>query len=325
MKRNMLSFLTVILLLVLVCLISATTGSISVGVMELVQGLISGTNENVAIIKDLRFPRIIVALFAGAALSVSGVLLQAVLKNPLAEAGIIGISAGGRFVFILMVSLFPQLFFWSPLFAFLGGGLACFLVYSLSWKTGLSPLRIILVGVAIHAAFTGLNQSFTYFIGYSSLTHATVSTLALKTWNEAELIVIYGSIGLILSLFLTLWCNVLSLQDKTAQNLGFNIVRLRVIVSIVAVLLAAAATSVAGIIAFVGLLVPHISRLIVGTDHKVLIPFSALGGALIILTADTLGRSIIPPTEIPASIIMAIIGGPFLIYLLRKSDRVYGS
>lgn len=325
MKKTVWSFITVVILIIIVTAISATTGSLKVGIIELVQGLMSGTNEKVDIIKDLRFPRIIIALFTGAALAVSGVLLQSVMKNPLAEAGIIGIAAGGRFVFLLMMSINPMLFFWSPLFAFIGGALACFLVYSLSWKSGFNPIRLILIGVAVNAVFTGLNQSFIYFVGYSSMTHATVSTLSMKTWSEVEIMVIYGSIGLVLSLFLASWCNVLALQDKTAKNLGFNLSRLRLLISIVAVLLAAVATSIAGVIAFVGLLVPHIARQIVGTDHKVLIPFSALAGALLLISADTLGRVIIPPNEIPASIIMMIIGGPFLIFLLRKSDRIYGN
>ncbi|MCM3714051.1 FecCD family ABC transporter permease [Halalkalibacter oceani] len=319
------SFVSVSCLLVVVSLFSATTGSLQVTITELIKGFISEPNETVLIIKDLRFPRIIISLFTGAALAVSGVLLQAVMRNPLAEAGIIGVAAGSRFVFLLIVTAYPMTFFYAPLFAFIGGALACFLVYAFSWKSGLSPLRMILVGVAVNAVFTGLNQSFIYFVGYSSVTHATVSSLAMKTWSEVDLVLIYGSLGLILSLFLTTWCNVLALQDKTARNLGFQLSRLRLIISAVAVLLAAVATAVAGVIAFVGLLVPHIARQIVGTDHKVLIPFSALAGALLVLTADTLGRLVIAPNEIPASIIMAVIGGPFLIFMLRKSDRIHGS
>lgn len=325
MKRIILSYVTIILLLLIVTVYAAITGSISVGVLELIEGLIYGGNEEVDVIKDLRFPRIIVALYTGATLAVSGVLLQAVMKNPLAEAGILGISAGGHFVFLIIVNLFPLLYFWSPLFSFIGGALTCFLVYILSWKSGLQPIRMVLVGVALNAAISGLNQSFIFVFGYSSLTHSGVSTLSMKTWSEVEIIAIFGTIGLILSLFMAMWCNILSLQDKTATNLGFHTTSLRIIVSIVAVWLAVSATSVAGVIAFVGLLVPHISRLIVGSNHKVLIPFSIFTGAFVFLLADTLGRTLIYPNEIPASVIMAVIGGPFLIYLLRKSDKVYGS
>lgn len=325
-NKKTLSFVGVIVLLIIVIIQSAITGSIKVTPFELIQGLFTGANDDVAIIKDLRFPRIIIALFAGAALSVAGVLLQAVMRNPLADPGIIGVSAGAGFMSILVVALFPTLYFFVPLFAFLGGALAFFLVYSLSWKSGLDPLRMILIGIAVNALFTGLSQG----LGFSgsaltqSMSQTMTSTLTMKKWSDVDVIVLYGTIGLVLSFGVYAWCNYLALEDRTAKNLGVNVNLARFVISLVAVLLASIATSVAGMFAFVGLLIPHIGRSLVGTDHKVLIPFSALAGALLILTADTLGRTIIAPNEIPASIIMAVIGGPFLIFLLRKSDRIYG-
>ncbi|WP_342508651.1 iron ABC transporter permease [Sporosarcina sp. FSL K6-2383] len=325
-NKKMLSFVSVIILLAVVIIISAITGSIKVTLFELIQGLFTGTNDDMAIIQDLRFPRIIIALFAGAALSVAGVLLQAVMRNPLADPGIIGVSAGAGFMSILVVALFPTLYFFVPLFAFLGGALAFFLVYSLSWKSGLDPLRMILIGIAVNALFTGLSQGLGFSGGAltQSLSQTLTSTLTMKKWSDVDVIVLYGTIGLILSFGMYAWCNYLALEDRTAKNLGVNVNLARFVISLVAVLLASVATSVAGLFAFVGLLIPHIGRSLVGTDHKVLIPFSALAGALLILTADTLGRTIIAPNEIPASIIMAVIGGPFLIFLLRKSDRIYG-
>ncbi|BFT68933.1 FecCD family ABC transporter permease [Paenibacillus sp. P36] len=321
------SLVVVVLLLVIVTLVSITTGSIKVGSLEFIQGLFTGTNKKVEIIKDLRLPRIIVALFVGATLAVSGVLLQAVMRNPLADAGVIGISSGAGVVSLLFVTLFPQLFYWLPMFAFFGGALACFLVYSFSWKSGLSPIRIILVGLAINATFTGLGQSFNYRGSYAvtSINQAVTSIFTMKTWNDVQVMLIYGTIGLVVAFLLYSWCNMLSLQDKSAQNLGLRVTRARLIISVVAVMLAAVATAIGGMIAFVGLLVPHIARLLVGSDHKILIPFSALGGALLILSADTLGRTVLAPSEIPASIIMAVIGGPFLIFMLRKSDQIRGN
>ncbi len=321
------SFASVILLLLVVSCYSAIKGSLQVGVLELFQGLWNGDNETVHIIKDLRFPRIIVSLYTGACLAVSGVLLQAVMRNPLADAGVIGISSGAGLSSLLFVSFFPALFFWMPLFAFIGGAFAFFLVYSLSWRSGLSPVRIILVGIAINAMFTGMGQSFNYRGSYAagSVNQATTSIFSMKIWKDVDIMVMYGTVGLVAALFLFSWCNVLSLQDKTAHNLGIHVTRARLVISIVAVLLASIATAVGGLIAFVGLLVPHISRILIGSDHKALIPFSALAGALLILTADTLGRTVLAPSEIPASIIMTIIGGPFLIFLLRRSGRIDGN
>ncbi|API94308.1 MULTISPECIES: iron ABC transporter permease [unclassified Virgibacillus] len=327
MNKRIISFMTSILLLSLIIVFSATTGSIHVSLVELIRGLISGSNDNVEVIKDLRLPRIIIAIFAGAALSVSGVLIQAVMRNPLAEPGIIGVSSGAGFMSMLMVSIFPTLFFYTPLFAFLGGAIAFFLVYSFSWKSGLDPLRMILIGVAINAVFTSLSQTFNYRGSYTSsmVQEVTTSTLSMKKWADVEIIVIYGTIGLILAFLVFAWCNYLALEDKTVKSLGLNVNVARFVISSIAVLLAGIATATAGLFLFVGLLVPHIGRILVGTDHKVLIPFSAILGALFILLSDTLGRIIIAPNEIPASIIMALIGGPFLIFLLRKSDRVYGT
>ncbi len=326
MNKTYLSFIVVLLLIPLTIIYAATTGSIEVTVLELIKGLFVNADDNVAIIKDLRFPRIIISLFAGATLAVSGVLLQAVMRNPLAEPGIIGVSSGAGFVTILMVTFFPTLYFYTPLFAFIGGALAFFLVFTFSWKSGLNPLRMILIGVAINAVFVGLSELFTS--GGTSVVNAvsvTTSTLSMKTWNDVNIIGIYGSIGLILSIIFYRYANHLGLRDQTLKSLGFRVNLARLILSIIAVLLASIATAIAGMFTFVGLLIPHIGRSLVGTNHKVLIPFSALAGALLILIADTLGRIILAPMEIPASIIMAIIGGPFLIFLLRKSDRIYGN
>lgn len=327
MGKKVSSFIIVSVLLIVVMLYSLTTGSIEITMIELVKGFISGENYDVQVIYDLRFPRIIIAVFAGACLSVSGVLFQAIMRNPLAEPGIIGVSSGAAFMTVLMIAIFPTLFFYAPLFAFLGGGLAFILVYTFSWKSGLNPLRMILIGVAINAIFTSLSQVLGFF-GNSSMTSASLvtnSTLAMKKWSEVDIIVLYGSIGLILAIISYTWCNFLALEDKTAKNLGLNVNLARFVIAAIAVLLASVATSVAGMFAFVGLLIPHIGRALVGTDHKVLIPFSAITGSLLILVADTIGRTIMAPMEIPASVIMALIGGPFLIFLLRKSDRIYGN
>lgn len=327
MNKKVIAFIIVLLLLPIVTLYAMVTGSIDVSYGELLRNLFVTNNEQVAIIKDLRFPRIIIAIFAGASLAVSGVLLQAVMRNPLAEPGIIGVSSGASFFTMLMIAFFPTLFFYAPLFAFIGGMIAFLIVYSLSWKQSLHPLRMILIGVAIHALFTGLGQVIGITNASSMMNSVAVdmSTLTMKTWKDVRIIVTYGAIGLILAYLLFSWCNHLALKDKTLHNLGFPVNRARFFIAIVAVLLASIATAVAGMFTFVGLLIPHIGRTLVGTNHKVLIPFSALAGGLLILIADTLGRTLLAPIEIPASIIMAVIGGPFLIFVLRKSEKIYGS
>ncbi len=316
MTKKIVSIIAVMGLLGLTIIYAATTGSVQISYMEFITGLFDSTNEKMAAIRDLRFPRIFVAIFAGAALSVAGVLLQAIMRNPLADAGIIGISSGAAFTKLFIVSFFPAYFFFSPIAAFIGGAIACLLVFALSWKSGLNPLKLILVGIAINAMFSGLTEAFIGF-GASSAGSIT-SNLTLKTWDDVTVITTYGSIGLILAFAMYAWCNVLVLSDKTAKSIGFNVTGARIAIAAVAVLLSAVSVVVAGVISFVGILVPHIARRLVGHDHKILIPFTALLGAFIILLADTIGRTMLSPMEIPASTIMAIIGGPFLIFLIRK-------
>lgn len=312
--------MSVTILLLLTIIMSATTGTLAVTPISFIQGLWSGYDPQVEIVKDLRLPRIVIAIFAGAALAVSGVLLQAVMRNPLAEPGIIGVSAGASFTAVAAITLWPTLFFYMPFFAMLGGAFAFYLVYRLSWSSGLDPLRMILIGVAINAVFTSLGQvlHFSGGISLSATSDVAMSQLAMRQWSDVRIIVMYVTLGLIAAFSLFRGCNHLSLSDATAHSLGVPVQRLRLVISAIAVLLASVATAVAGMFLFVGLLIPHISRRIVGTNHRYLIPFSALLGAWLILLSDTLGRTLIAPQEIPASVIVALIGGPFLIMLLRR-------
>ncbi|MDO5387978.1 MAG: iron ABC transporter permease [Clostridia bacterium] len=326
-KKVLISFITVIFLLLLLFVVSVNTGSIKVTYTELLKGLFVEYNENVETIKDLRFPRIIIAMLTGGALAVSGVLFQSVLKNPLADPGIIGISSAAAFVSTFIVGFLPQLFFLSPLFPFIGGIEACVLVYTLSYKGGFSPLRIILVGVAVNAVFTGLSSALTTMSGqnYEGAAAIVNANISMKTWEDVRLLALYVVIGLVFSLFMAKGCNIMALEDKTIRGLGVNVTRLRVLISGAAVLLASITTAVAGTISFIGLIVPHIGRLLVGNNHKLLLPFSAALGALIMLGADTAGRVIAYPYEISPAVIMSVIGGPFFIILLKRSDKTYGS
>lgn len=321
--RATISFVVMIVLLVILFFASVNIGSLKVSFGELIRGLFIEYNDDVATIYDLRFPRIIISMLAGAAVAVSGVLFQAVLKNPLADPGIIGISSGASFAAVLVTAFAPSLFFFTPLFAFLGGIVAFILVYGLSWKGGLSPLRIILVGVAVDAMFSGLSSGLNSMSGgnMSGVASIVEGNITMKTWDDVTTLAPYVLIGLVLSLLFTGMCNLMSLEDKTARSLGVNVNTMRIVVSIIAVLLASISTAVAGTISFLGLIVPHIGRLLVGSDHKVLIPFSMLFGAFVFLLADTIGRTIAAPYEISAAIIMSVIGGPFFIILLRGSKK----
>lgn len=317
------SFVVIIVLLVLLFFAAINIGSLQIGFGELLKGLFVEYNKDVATIYDLRFPRIMISMLAGMGIAVAGVLFQAVLKNPLADPGIIGISSGAGFTAVLVTAFAPAFYLFTPLVAFAGGLAAFLMVYCLSWKGGLSPMRIILTGVAVNSFFTGLSSAFNSMSGGNKTGVASIveANITQKTWDDVLMLLPYIIAGLFLAVLFMQECNLLSLEDKTARSLGINVNITRIVISLVAVLLASISTAVAGAVSFLGLIVPHIGRILVGSDHKVLIPFSALAGAFTFLLADTVGRVIAAPNEVSAAVIMSVAGGPFFIILLRRSRK----
>lgn len=318
--KGLVGFLLLALLIFILALIAMKMGSITISYRELFEGLFVAYDKRVATIYDLRFPRIIVALLGGAALSCSGLLFQAVLKNPLADPGIIGISGGASLAASVISGLFPVLYFSVPLFAFLGGLLAFVLIYSLSWKGSLDPVRIILIGIAVAAVFTGLESVLGGLTDRTGVS-VSVSGLAQLVWSDVAMMAVYSIVGLVLALVLSPVCNLLALDDKTVRGLGVNVDLVRFVISVAAVLLVSGVTAVIGVVGFLALIVPHMARRIVGSDHRILVPFCILLGGFVLLLADTVGRCIAPPNEIAASVIMSIVGGPFFIILLKRGDR----
>lgn len=311
---------TALVLVILVVLFS-TIGSVNLSLGEIISSLIHQDNSMVmTIVYKMRLPRNILAVLIGANLAVSGVLLQSVMKNPLADPGITGVSSGASVAAIIILLLMPQLSGALPLFAFVGGAIACALVFIMAWKNGLRPERIVLAGVAINTILGGFISLLSTL--FSDRIQSAIlwlnGSLATKTWSHVDMLFLYSLIGLGLSLFLIRSANVLQLGDESAKNLGFNVSRTRLIISAVAVFLAAISTAVVGIISFIGLIVPHIARLLMGSDHKYTIPFSMVLGAIVLLIADTLARTIGGSIEIPVGVITSIVGGPFFLYLLRK-------
>lgn len=320
------AFAVVIVGLVALFFLSVNLGSIQLSPMQLLRGLFVAYDPDVATVYDLRFPRILISMMAGASLAVAGVLFQAVLKNPLADPGLLGISSGAGFAAVLAASIFPQLYFIAPAFSFLGGLLVFALVYSLAWKGSLSPLRIILMGIAMQALFSGLSEAVNSMSGgnLSGVASIVDGNITMKTWKDVHLLFGVSLVGLVLAFLCAKWCNLCGLEDKTVRGLGVNIDMVRFAVSVTAVFLVGGCTAVVGPVSFIGLLIPHIGRIFVGSEHKLLIPFSALAGGLLFLLADTLGRTLIRPYEMNASVILSVVGGIAFVLLLRKSGGIYG-
>lgn len=323
-KKKIGIILTAFIALIVLLVVFSTVGSVKLPFKEIIESLINNDDPMIkTIVLQMRLPRNIMAIIIGASLATAGALLQAVMKNPLADPGITGVSSGASVFAIIILLLLPQYTGFLPIVAFIGGAIACLLVYMLAWKNGLSPLRVVLAGVAINAVLGGFISLITTL--YSDRIQGALlwlnGSLASKTWGDVKTIAFYGSVGLVLALGCARSANVLNLGDETAANLGFNVNKTRLTLSAVAVFLAGTATAIVGIISFVGLIVPHVSRMIIGSDHKYSLPFTMVLGGIVLLVSDTLARSAFGALEIPVGVVMSIIGGPFFLYLLRQKGN----
>ncbi len=325
LRLGMVLMVLAVLLAALVIL-SCAVGSAGYSPQEIFRAMFSAEDSTVkVIILSLRLPRVILAVLIGAALSVSGALLQAVMRNPLADPGTIGVSAGAGTAAITILLIFPQLSLSLPLFAFVGAAFACLLIYLLAWKDGIDPTRIILSGVAINSVL-GAYNALLQLMNSDNLSGVLAfmnGSLSGTSWQDVRVMSLYTAVGLFLSFFCIRQANALQLGDEMAKNLGVRVNLSRVCLSAVSAFLAAASVSVVGMVGFVGLLVPHIARMLVGSDYKALIPVSILLSGCILLLADTIGRTIVPGVEIPVGIIMSVTGGPFFLYMLRKRGRFH--
>lgn len=317
-------------LLVILSVVAVNIGTVQYSVPEIFTSITAKETELTAeqnitrtIVLNLRLPRVVLTILVGACLSAAGALLQAVMRNPLADPGSIGVSAGAGTAAITILLIFPNMTTALPMFAFIGAALACVLIYVMAWKDGVSPVRIILAGVAINSVL-GAYNSLLQFMNSDNLTGVLAfmnGSLSGMSWTHVRTILSYSVIGLLLSLLCIRHANALQLGDEMAKNLGVRVNGARIALSAVSAFLAAATVSVVGMISFVGLVVPHISRMLVGSDYKVMLPTSILMGSLTLLVADTIGRTIVPGMEIPVGIVMSVCGGPFFLYMLRKRGK----
>lgn len=320
--------LVLLILLGLCSVLSLAVGSAGYSIQEILKALFSQEDSPVkTIVLNLRLPRIILAILIGSSLSAAGALLQSVMRNPLADPGTIGVSAGAGTAATTILLIFPQLSASVPLFAFGGAALACVLIYTMAWKGGVDPTRIILSGVAINSVL-GAYNSLLQLMNSDSLEGVLAfmnGSLSGRGWHQVQIAACYASVGLVMAFLCIKSANALQLGEEMAKSLGVKVSLNRVLLSAVAAFLASATVSVAGMIGFVGLVVPHIARLLVGSDYKVMMPVSVVLGAVVLLAADTVGRTVVPGMEIPVGIVMAVCGGPFFLYLLRKKGKVSGN
>lgn len=317
-----------IILLIILFLISLNTGVIRIDPVTIVKTIFgSGTPRDELLLFEFRLPRITIAMLIGMGLAVSGAVLQGIVKNPLADPGIIGINAGAGLAVMLFVSYFStelgNSVFIMPVLAFAGAGAAAVIIYAFSYKKdeGVSPIRLILVGVAVAAGISALMIVLTLKLDprtYDFVATWLAGSIWGSNWNFVLALLPWLLILIPFVYMKSRVLDVLNLGDHTAVSLGMDLEKERRILLAAAVGLAAASVSVSGGIGFVGLIAPHMTRRLVGNKHKYVIPICALVGAVLVLTADTIGRVILQPAEIPTGVVVAIIGAPYFLYLLAK-------
>lgn len=326
MNFNKITILIIFILLFIVSFfISIGNGAVKISPIEIINTLVNEKDSTAyQIILNVRLPRTIVAMFVGIGLSLSGTILQGVMRNPLASPNIIGVSSGGGFFAYIILILFPQYIYLVPMGAFIGALLASLFIYGLAWKDGVLTNRIILAGVAVSSIFSaGTNSLMNFFPErVQGVLGFMVGSLSAISWQDVRMIVPYTLLGLIILLFIPNKLNILMLGDEVATGLGLNVELTRFIFIILASLLAGAAVSVVGLLGFVGLIVPHMVRMFIGSDFVYLFPGAIFFGASVVMLCDTLARTLFAPIEIPVGIIMSVFGSPFFLYLLRKKKGV---
>ncbi|NLV75848.1 MAG: iron ABC transporter permease [Tissierellia bacterium] len=323
MKRYIL--LVFILLFILSFFISLSNGAVKIPVDEIINAIFSKEdNINRQVIWNVRLPRTIVAGLVGVCLSLSGAILQGVMRNPLAGPNIIGVSAGGGLAALILLILFPEFYYLAPIGAFIGALLATLFIYILAWKEGALPTRLILAGVAVSSLLNaGINSLMTFYPDrVAGVISFMVGGLSATTWIQVKMILPYAILGTILVLLLPTKLNVLMLGDEIATGLGLNVEKTRFIFIILSSLLAGAAVSVVGLLGFVGLMVPHIARLFIGSDYRYLFPGAIFLGGTVVMLCDTVARVLFSPMEIPVGIIMSALGAPFFLFLLRRNEKI---
>lgn len=284
-------------------------------------------SDSILIIRELRLPREVAGIFVGAALAVAGAIMQGMTRNPLADPGLLGLTSGANAMLAMTLA-------WVPSASFLGIMTACFIgaaagaamVFGLSAvrKGGFSPLRIVLAGAAVSAFLHAVAEGIGIFYKISkNVSMWTAGGLIGVTWSQLKIIAPFIAAGILTALLLSRQLTILSLNEEVAAGLGQKTARVKAVLFVVVILLAGASVAIVGNMAFVGLMVPHMVRAVTGTDYRLVLPMSALAGASLMLLADTLGRTINAPYETPVAAVIAIMGLPFFLFIVRKGGQAF--
>ncbi|MGM9988567.1 MAG: FecCD family ABC transporter permease [Bacillaceae bacterium] len=284
-------------------------------------------NDAITIIREIRLPREIAAIFVGMALAISGAIMQGMTRNPLADPGLLGLTAGANAALAIAIAFIPSVNYFGIMIAcFIGAAVGSLLVFGIGTmkKGGFSPLRIVLAGSAISTFLYAIAEGIgIYFKISKDVSMWTAGGIIGTTWEQLQIIIPFIIIGIILALAFSRQLTILSLSEEVAVGLGQKTIIVKTILFIVIILLAGASVALVGNMAFIGLMIPHMVRAIVGTDYRYIIPMSAVLGATFMLFADTLARTINAPYETPLAAIISMMGLPFFLIIVRKGGKLF--
>ncbi|MBY6796863.1 iron ABC transporter permease [Clostridium botulinum] len=311
-------------LLAFIMMFSTTKGAENIPLASLWDALFhfNGKEMNHLVIVNLRIPRVIASALVGAALAVSGAIMQGTTGNPLADSGLLGLNAGAAFALSICFAFFPGMkYIHIILFSFLGAAFGAALVNGIASmkRGGQTPIRLVLAGAAVSTLLVAMSQGIAlYFNVAQSIMFWTVGGVAGSNWEQVRIMLPWIIGGLIGSVALSPYISILSLGQDVAKGLGINIKVINLFSSLIVLILVGASVSVVGSVGFVGLIVPHIARFFVGMDYKLIIPSTAVMGALLVVLADLGARTLNPPFETPIGAIISLIGVPLFLNLARR-------
>lgn len=316
------------LLLILVFILAIRFGAAEVTLRDIWLAITTNTaGEKLSILREIRFPRAVAAIFVGAALAVAGAIMQGLTKNALADPGLLGLTAGANLgLAITMVAIPGANYFTIMVACFIGAAVGTFMVLSIGAlrKGGFSPFRIVLAGAAVTAFLSAIAEGIgIYFKISKEVSMWTSGGLIGTTWGQLQMIIPFILVGICSAILLSKQLTILSLSEEVAVGLGQKTTQVKILLFITIVILAGAAVALVGNIAFIGLMIPHIVRSFVGSDYRFIIPMSVFIGGSFMLLADLVGRTISAPYETPVAAIVAIIGLPFFLFVVRKGGKAF--
>lgn len=302
-------------------------GAADVSISDVWLAITGDTSKNSLILREIRFPRELAALLVGSALAVSGAIMQGMTRNPLADPGLLGLTAGANAALAIAIALVPSLNYYGIMAAcFLGAAIGALVVFGIASakRGGFSPFRLVLAGAAVSTFFFAVAEGVgIYFKVSKDISMWTAGGVIGTTWTQLQIITPVIVIGIAISLVLSKQLTLLSLNEEVAVGLGQHTFRIKVFLFILIIILAGSAVALVGNLAFVGLMIPHIVRAIVGTDYRFILPMSAVLGGAFMLLADTLGRTMNAPYETPVAALVAVMGLPFFLIIVRKGGRAF--